>query len=137
VLVSKDPDSLIELVRQSPEIAPGGVKGSNGKGKGKDEPGLLVDLLFSILAASCTQEDDPFILAAPQLDGTLKYTDAELKRAGIGKREKLTVSLHQTSPEQALMYRQMNTLFSTIRNKSAVFPEASTVCSPPLHMELA
>lgn len=79
-LVSKDPSSLIELESQasgSPEV----------KGKGKGPLDKLSGILFSLLESASSSDFDPLVLVAPE--GT--YTDAELRRAGLGKKEKVTV----------------------------------------------
>lgn len=82
VLISKDPSSLNELAQQAPG-------GADPKGKGRASSGNLVDILFSLLNVTSSKGDDPLSLAAPGSD----YTDAELRVAGIGKKEKLTVRL--------------------------------------------
>jgi hypothetical protein len=80
VLVSKDPSSLTELESQAsenPEV----------KGKGKGPLDNLSSILFSLLESTSSSDFDPLVLVAP--GGT--YTDAELRRAGLGKKEKATV----------------------------------------------
>lgn len=80
VLVSKDPSSLTDLASQASENA--GVKG-----KGKASPDNLPGILFALLESNSSSDSDPLALVAP--DGT--HTDAELRRTGLGKKEKATV----------------------------------------------
>lgn len=83
-LISKDPSSLNELAQQAPESP-----GPKGKGKGRAPSGSLVDVLFSLLDVTSSKDCDPLALVALGSN----YTDAELRVAGIGKKEKLTVRL--------------------------------------------
>lgn len=84
ILISKDTSSLNELAVKAPAKP-------DSKGKGKGHSGNFVDILFSILNAVSSEGCDPLALVAP---GSV-HTDAELRVAGIGKKEKLTVRLAQ------------------------------------------
>ena len=80
VLVSKDPSSLTDLASQAPETP-------DAKGKGRASLNSLSGTLFSLLESNSASDFDPLVLVAPE--GA--YADAELRRAGLGKKEKATV----------------------------------------------
>lgn len=80
LMISKDRSSLNELAHQAPEKL-------DPKGKRTVPSGNLVDILFSLLDLSSPKDCDPLAFFTP---GSV-YTDAELRVAGIGKKEKLTV----------------------------------------------
>ncbi|KAJ2915931.1 hypothetical protein MD484_g4464, partial [Candolleomyces efflorescens] len=117
VLISKDLPSLAELATHVTDSRQSSPATSNAKGKERAHPEnaqSLVEILFSILPATCSSTSDPLVLVASPKGNA--YTDAELRVAGLGKKEKST----------------MTHILSIIRNKSSVFPTGTKIGHPLL-----
>ncbi|KAF5318400.1 hypothetical protein D9611_013911 [Ephemerocybe angulata] len=128
-LISRDLPSLNELASHIPDPSPAS---SNGKGKGKapteGPPQPLVDTLFSVLDASYSSGSDPLFLVGPGTHG-----DAELRKAGLGKKEKITVRIwclyvrFSNKLNLLVPLLQMTSILSTIKNKSGIFPTTTKI----------
>jgi hypothetical protein len=88
--VARDPASLLELAERQVLIPPSSPVASAHKAKDADEDddSSLVGILFRLLRAMPSNLD-PLLLVSPQNN----TTDADLKKAGINKKDKLIVSI--------------------------------------------
>ena len=89
-LLARDPVSLLELAERQVLIPPTSPAVSADKAKHADgnDDSSLVGILFRLLQA-IPQNFDPLLLVSPQNN----ETDADLKKAGINKKDKLIVGI--------------------------------------------
>lgn len=88
--MARDPASLLELAERQVLIPPSSPIASAHKAKNTDEDDdfSLVGILFRLLH-TIPPNLDPLLLVSPQNNAT----DADLKKAGINKKDKLTVGI--------------------------------------------
>ncbi|KIM44446.1 hypothetical protein M413DRAFT_24942 [Hebeloma cylindrosporum] len=98
-LVARDPASLLELAERPVLNSPSSPV-HKAKETDKNDDSSLVGILFRLLQ-EIPPNLDPLVLISPQS----KATDADLKKAGINKKDKLTLT----------------TIYKTIQSKSRLF----------------
>ena len=88
--MARDPASLLELAERQVLIPPSSsvTPANRAKNADEDDDASLVGILFRLLRA-IPPNLDPLLLVSPQNNAT----DAELKKAGINKKDKLTVGV--------------------------------------------
>lgn len=118
-LVARDPASLSELAQRptsaSSDAHPDTIVHAD-----------FVQTLITLLSTIADREKDGLALV------TSIASDAELKRAGIGRTEKALVSSVPVPLHLTLISVKLTTLKNTISNKSGIFLPNTLVCLPSL-----